>query len=1302
MVSMNSSSQNGEGSAGIVVVSTGNGGSNIADSGSTRSGITSLVECNINNNSNNNNDKNCSAMDTNSWKGFQDSSKMNKLREIVENSTSVSSKCVVDSLLQQINQLTDVEKCYLYFKLPTGRSPEQDPLKQPLNPLGSRSEIQLTITWMKTHLGIDLEVSLPKEEVYNEYKLYCANNDFKPLSTADFGKVMKQVFPSVRARRLGQRGMSKYCHSGLRKNYVLDVPSLPDLSDTSSNSGNSSCNKSLFGLDSTTDENQKAILCVVMEWAEKHFKMKFDTFKDLAIFLLENNCVDNRSVSAFTLLSLDHSTGTNTVGKHRETQFQLQKKLQEREQKRKLQEQQPGMSRPCLERSKARRRSGASRNSSGGSNSSGSSEIRSLSSGATVGGASKNTLIDNHEPKNLIRGTVKQDSDVPDICLKKENAKEGKSLTLDPVIAPPSLTTGYSIKQEDNTPSHRHPLPSIVIGGKEKVNSVENTISHVVKSPQKFIRGNSCGGEEVVTISNSSSFVTATKGTANSNSSYFMLSNPQTTTTTTSSKNRYKPIQPKVGQCESNNSTNNNNNIINNNSNNNNSNNNVNNIINNNNNGSSNNNNNNNNNSLNIKGNTKCGITQSSESFQFYDTIYSAEELCSGQQNSSNIHQTLHSFCTDQPQSNFLQTNNNQPAPADQDDLMPSYSSCEVDDLQKSTQISELRKLLQKNLPAGASSPCIGLTPVAIGLADEHHSGMIDDPDSINSAAIRRKVSFQTSLDSNGNTITNILAGNINSTSQNVSCTKAFNFTPIPNPSCGTSSQCVSQASSANASPFMSPRNTPLPRSRHNSGQTSSAYLTPRSTPYTPDMSMQTEILSENSTPFMSPAPTPIPRSRHNSSQNMRSHYAPPCRIRHSSGAPSYRRTPYADDLCGRRNGNKHRHYSGSIPPSPQSAPLSPLVHDSGSHSLSEILHFNHQPMVSSSSSMQGGPSNVGNSNDLRRRHMSAGPTIHYQPQSHMQSVTYSNSNTNSSCLSSNDLLSQELSSLNNAPVVGNISNTTASSGNSNRPQSVPLPQMLSTAELDYLAKSHPNTPLINQQFHFNQDCNLSHHSSYAPTPVPSEYNDFVEYPSNLEFDSVDPVISADVTGANGGLEGISASFSGLSSHPDYSSAISDSFSSVSGTGITGINESSFVESGDDGTGTQYSQCDDRDAHAVSHVIACPIAPTSNSSGKAIINQVRDSVLLCTKNGDQTEQQQQQQQQQQRQNNQQPNVTQNLLLNGNSQITLNALNAHPLGLNVSDTSFETQSSQLEDDFTPTLIEFPDQVYNSLVLDINKD
>ncbi|XP_069971111.1 DNA-binding protein RFX7-like, partial [Penaeus vannamei] len=160
-----------------------------------------------------------------------DGSKMNKIQEIVENHTSMPSKCHVESLVQQVGQLSDVEKFLLYLKLPVGRSPDTDPLKQPLNPLGSRCEIQLTITWIKTHLEMNSEVSLPKREVYNEYMHYCNLNNIKALSTADFGKVMKQVFPGVRPRRLGQRGASKYCYSGLRKKWALDPPSLPDLND---------------------------------------------------------------------------------------------------------------------------------------------------------------------------------------------------------------------------------------------------------------------------------------------------------------------------------------------------------------------------------------------------------------------------------------------------------------------------------------------------------------------------------------------------------------------------------------------------------------------------------------------------------------------------------------------------------------------------------------------------------------------------------------------------------------------------------------------------------------------------------------------------------------------------------------------------------------------------------------------------------------------------------------------------------------------------------------------------------------
>lgn len=53
----------------------------------------------------------------------------------------------------------------------------------------------------------------------------------KPLSTADFGKVMKQVYPRVRPRRLGTRGNSRYCYAGMRKRLVLEPPNLTSTND---------------------------------------------------------------------------------------------------------------------------------------------------------------------------------------------------------------------------------------------------------------------------------------------------------------------------------------------------------------------------------------------------------------------------------------------------------------------------------------------------------------------------------------------------------------------------------------------------------------------------------------------------------------------------------------------------------------------------------------------------------------------------------------------------------------------------------------------------------------------------------------------------------------------------------------------------------------------------------------------------------------------------------------------------------------------------------------------------------------
>lgn len=66
--------------------------------------------------------------------------------------------------------LSPIEKLLLYLKLPTECKESIDPLRQPLNPLGSRSEISQTIMWIKTHLEEDPDISLQKKGVYDEYK----------------------------------------------------------------------------------------------------------------------------------------------------------------------------------------------------------------------------------------------------------------------------------------------------------------------------------------------------------------------------------------------------------------------------------------------------------------------------------------------------------------------------------------------------------------------------------------------------------------------------------------------------------------------------------------------------------------------------------------------------------------------------------------------------------------------------------------------------------------------------------------------------------------------------------------------------------------------------------------------------------------------------------------------------------------------------------------------------------------------------------------------------------------------------
>ncbi|XP_003738476.1 DNA-binding protein RFX5 [Galendromus occidentalis] len=136
----------------------------------------------------------------------------------------------IERILFDVGQLTDIEKLYLYLRLPSGAKP--CPPSNSFYPLlgkKSHSQVGHTYAWIRGHLEEDRDVSLPKQEVYNEYKAYFEAHALEALCTADFGKVMKHVFPAVRARRLGERGKSRYCYSGLSKKIKSEPPSLGDM-----------------------------------------------------------------------------------------------------------------------------------------------------------------------------------------------------------------------------------------------------------------------------------------------------------------------------------------------------------------------------------------------------------------------------------------------------------------------------------------------------------------------------------------------------------------------------------------------------------------------------------------------------------------------------------------------------------------------------------------------------------------------------------------------------------------------------------------------------------------------------------------------------------------------------------------------------------------------------------------------------------------------------------------------------------------------------------------------------------------
>ncbi|CDQ80113.1 unnamed protein product [Oncorhynchus mykiss] len=180
----------------------------------------------------------------------------------------------------------------------------------------SRTQQMHAFNWIRSHLEEHPETSLPKQEVYDEYKSYCDNLCYHPLSAADFGKIMKNVFPNMKARRLGMRGKSKYpsleCalfwqwSCGLRKKAFVHMPSLPNLELHKTGDGCEVLEAS-GQLCSAEEEVRSAACGLVCEWAQKVLSRQFDAVEDLARFLLNSHYIGTKSVAALTVM-----TGTPT------------------------------------------------------------------------------------------------------------------------------------------------------------------------------------------------------------------------------------------------------------------------------------------------------------------------------------------------------------------------------------------------------------------------------------------------------------------------------------------------------------------------------------------------------------------------------------------------------------------------------------------------------------------------------------------------------------------------------------------------------------------------------------------------------------------------------------------------------------------------------------------------------------------------------------------------------------------------------------------------------------------------------
>ncbi|XP_061872185.1 DNA-binding protein RFX5 isoform X2 [Colius striatus] len=238
--------------------------------------------------------------------GTEASTLLQELRSSI--SKSVQNK--VDSILQDVQKFSDNDKLYLYLQLPSGPSLGEKSSSLDLSSL-SAAEYMHACNWIRNHLEEHTDTCLPKQDVYDAYKRYCDNLCCRPLSAANFGKIIREIFPNIKARRLGGRGQSKYCYSGIRRKTVVSLPPLPSLDLKVTETQQQSELTDL--VQSSNSEVMEAACALTCNWAEKILKRSFNNIVEVAQFLIQQHIISSRSAHADLVMAMAFSESMGSM-----------------------------------------------------------------------------------------------------------------------------------------------------------------------------------------------------------------------------------------------------------------------------------------------------------------------------------------------------------------------------------------------------------------------------------------------------------------------------------------------------------------------------------------------------------------------------------------------------------------------------------------------------------------------------------------------------------------------------------------------------------------------------------------------------------------------------------------------------------------------------------------------------------------------------------------------------------------------------------------------------------------------------